>query len=90
MFQHEGLGGVAAVDGFLAAVARHGIGIHFKDDVGDARLARRAGQMLAAHAEPYDDQMILEGFVLLGGGFLIDGHVHVAAHEGGDLGRRFP
>ena len=33
--------------------------------------------------------MILEGFVLLGGGFLIDGHVHVAAHEGGDLGRDF-
>ena len=77
------------MDGFLAAVARHGIGIHFKDDVGDARLARRAGQMLAAHAEPYDDQMILEGFVLLGDGFLIDGHVHVAAHEGGDLGRDF-
>ena len=77
------------MDGFLAAVARHGIGIDFKDEVGDARLARRAGQMLAAYAEPHDDQMILEGFVPLGGGFLIDGHVHVAAHEGGDLGRDF-
>ena len=29
--------------------------------------------MLAAYAEPHDDQMILEGFVPLGGGFLIDG-----------------
>ena len=53
-------GGVAVAYGFAVAVAGHGVGVHFGDDIGDAAGLCSPGHDLAAYAEADDDEVVLE------------------------------